>query len=88
MLLQSSAGQIHGVPLKGAQEGLVLTVTPQDYIVHWPNSTLEANSTQPINSTEILPYQEGETIDENTEVNYGEDDLSCEAINTQEVLMI
>lgn len=57
------------MPLKGAQEGLVLTVTSQDYIVHWPDSTFEINSTRPADSTEILPYQEGNSI-EHTEINY------------------
>ena len=33
------------MPLKGAQEGLVLTITSQDCIVHWPDSVPEDNST-------------------------------------------
>jgi len=33
------------MPLKGAQEGLVLTITSQDCIVHWPGSIPEDSST-------------------------------------------
>ena len=52
------------MPLKGAQEGLVLTTTSQDCIVHWPGSVLEDNSTRLVDTTTttILPYQEGDSI--------------------------
>ena len=52
------------MPLKGAQEGLVLTITSQDYIVHWPGSVPEDSGTQLVdNATTIaLPYQEGDSI--------------------------
>ena len=33
------------MPLKGAQEGLVLTITSQDCIVHWPGSIPEDSNT-------------------------------------------
>ena len=29
------------MPLKGAQEGLVLTITSQDCIIHWPDTIPE-----------------------------------------------
>lgn len=87
-LQQGKTGQVRGIPLRGAQEGLVLTVTSQDCIIHWLSSIIETNSTRPVSSTKILPYQEGKTIDENTEVNYGGDNVSCGAVNTREVLMI
>ena len=52
------------MPLKGAQKGLVLTITSQDYIVHWPSSIPEDSGTQLVdNATTIaLPYQEGDSI--------------------------
>jgi len=52
------------MPLKGAQEGLVLTITSQDCIVHWPGSVPEDSSTRLVDTitTTILPYQEGDSI--------------------------
>ena len=52
------------MPLKGAQEGLVLTITSQDYIVHWPGTIPEDDDTQLVDdtTTAILPYQEGDSI--------------------------
>jgi hypothetical protein len=35
-LLHGSTSPIRGVLLTRVQEGLVLTITSQDYIVHWP----------------------------------------------------
>jgi hypothetical protein len=61
-LLQEEAGPVRRVPLTGAQEGLVLTITPQDYIVHWSALNSENNDTLPIGTTIVLPYQEGNTI--------------------------
>ena len=47
------------MPLKGAQEGLVLTITPQDCIVHWPGSVPEDSSTRLVDTMTkaILSYQ-------------------------------
>ena len=51
------------MPLKGAQEGLVLTITSQDYIIHWPGSVPEDCGTQLVDKmTTTLPYQEGDSI--------------------------
>ena len=52
------------MPLKEAQEGLVLTITSQDCIVHWPGSVPEDSSTRLVDTTTtaILPYQEGDSI--------------------------
>ena len=51
------------MPLKGAQEGLVLTITSQDCIVHWPGSVPEDSSTRLVDTitTAIVPYQ-GDSI--------------------------
>ena len=52
------------MPLKGAQEGLVLTITSQDCIIHWPGSVPKDSGTQLVGTTmtTILPYQEGDSI--------------------------
>ena len=52
------------MPLKGAQEGLVLTITSQDCIVHWPGTIPEDDGTQLVDdtTTKTLPYQEGDSI--------------------------
>ena len=52
------------MPLKGAQEGLVLTITSQDYIIHWPGYVSEDSSTRLVDTimTIALPYQEGDSI--------------------------
>ena len=52
------------MPLKGAQEGLVLTITSQDCIVHWPGSVPKDSGTRLVDTTTIaiLPYQEGDSI--------------------------
>ena len=52
------------MPLKGAQEGLVLTITSQDCIVHWLGSVPKGSSTRLVGATTIaiLPYQEGDSI--------------------------
>jgi hypothetical protein len=38
ILLQEAVGSMQGVPLIGAQEGLVITITLQDYLVQWSGS--------------------------------------------------
>ena len=52
------------MPLKGAQEGLILTLTSQDCIVHWQGSVPEDSSTRLVDmiTMAILPYQEGDSI--------------------------
>jgi len=52
------------MPLKGAQEGLVLTITSQDCIIHWPDTVPEDDDAQLVDdtTTAILPYQEGDSI--------------------------
>jgi hypothetical protein len=61
-LLQGSTSPVQRVPLTGAQEGLVLTITSQDYIVHWSGSIPKDNSTRLVSTTTVLPYQEGDSI--------------------------
>ena len=42
---EGSTNPVLRMPLKGAQEGLILTITSQDYIVHWPVSVPEDGGT-------------------------------------------
>ena len=62
--LKRSLNPVLGIPLTGAQEGLVLTVKSQDYIIHWPGSVPEDSSTRLVDTTTTtaLPYQEGDSI--------------------------
>jgi hypothetical protein len=61
---EGSLNPILRMPLKGAQEGLVLTITSQDCIIHWPGSIPQDSETQLVGmtTTTILPYQEGDLI--------------------------
>jgi hypothetical protein len=61
-LLQGSTSPMRRVPLIGAQEGFVLTITSQDYIIHWPGSIPEDSGTRLVGTTTVLPYQEGDSI--------------------------
>ena len=85
------------MPLKGAQEGLVLTITSQDCIVHWPGSIPENSGTQLVGTmtTTILPYQEGDSIcdlEASTKVISNSDSVETNAnnrtVHAREVLMV
>ena len=85
------------VPLKGAQEGLVLTITSQDCIVHWPGSVPEDSGNRLVDTTttSILPYQEGDSIydlEASTKVISNSDsvesDVESRTIQAQEVFMV
>jgi hypothetical protein len=93
-LLQGSASPMRRVPLTGAQEGLILTITSQDYIVHWLGSIPEDNYTWAVGTTMVLPYQEGDSIcntEASTEVLSNSDSIETsinETLHTQEVFMV
>ena len=85
------------MPLKGAQEGLILTITSQDCIVHWPGSVPEDSSTRLVDTTTttILPYQEGDSIydlETSTEVISNSDsteiNVDNRTVHAWEVLMV
>ena len=85
------------MPLKGAQEGLVLTITSQDCIVHWPGSVPEDSGTRLVDTTTtaILPYQEGDSIcdlEASTKVISNSDsvesDVESRTIHAREVFMV
>ena len=56
--LEGSLDPVLRMPLRGAHEGLVLTITSQDCIVHWLGSIPEDSSTRLVGTTTttILPY--------------------------------
>jgi hypothetical protein len=73
----------------------VLTVTSQDYIVHWLGSISEDGNTRLVDATIILPYLEGDSIRDaevSTEIlnNYDNTKAGTNggAIHTQEVFMV
>jgi hypothetical protein len=56
------AGSVREVLLIGAQVGLVLTITPQDYLLHWPIFVSESGDIRLVDEAAILSYQEGSTL--------------------------
>jgi hypothetical protein len=53
------------IPLTGAQMGLVLYITPEGGIVHWPGAWPNTSSIEPsrlVAMVELLPYQDGRTL--------------------------
>jgi hypothetical protein len=80
--------------LTGAQKSLVLTITSQDYIVHWSGSISEDNNTRLVDATIVLPYQEGDSIRDAkaSEIlnnsNSIEIGMNDRAIRTREVFMV
>jgi hypothetical protein len=56
------AGRAQRLHLTRAQEGLVLTVTPEDYLVHWPGTYPQNSNTRLVEEAITLPYQEGSTL--------------------------
>jgi hypothetical protein len=58
-LLQKAAGPVRRLRLTRAQEGLVLTVTSKDCLVHWLGTFPQNSNTRLIEEAITLPYQEG-----------------------------
>jgi len=94
---EGSLDMVLRMPLKGAQEGLVLTITSQDYIIHWPGSVPEDSGTRLVGTTTttILPYQEGDSIydlEASTKVINNSDSVETNAdnrtIHAREVFMV
>ena len=53
------------IPLAGAQRGLVLSITPEGGIVHWPGARPDTSLTDPsclVGMVELLPYQDDNTL--------------------------
>jgi hypothetical protein len=93
ILLQEAAGSVLWVPLVGAQEGLVLTITPQDCLIHWSGSVSGGGDVRLNNEAMILPYQEGSMLyntDTSVEIinNSNGAVTDAKAAHVQEVFMI
>jgi hypothetical protein len=63
-LLQNTAGRVWRLHLTRAQEGLVLTVTSKDCLVHWPGTCPQNNKARLAEEDITLPYQEGSVLRE------------------------
>jgi hypothetical protein len=53
------------IPLIGAQKDLVLSITPEEGIVHWPGARPNTSSTDPsrlVGMVELFPYQDVRTL--------------------------
>jgi hypothetical protein len=88
-LLQKAVDPVQRLRLIGVQEGLVLTVTSKDCIVHWPGTFTQNSNTRLVEEAITLPYQEGGALRDSktpTEVisNYSRAGLVLD----QEVFMI
>jgi hypothetical protein len=57
--MASQAWRLH---LTRAQEGLVLTVTSKDCLVHWPDTCPQNNNARLVEEDTTLPYQEGSVL--------------------------
>jgi hypothetical protein len=93
ILLQEATRSVRRVPLAGAQEGLVLTITLQDCLIHWPGFVSRDGDIRLVDEATILPYQEGSTLyntDTSTEIisNSNGAVTDAEATHAREVFMI
>jgi hypothetical protein len=93
ILFQEAARSVRRVPLVGAQEGLVLTITPQDCLIHWLGSVSKGGDIRLVDEAMILPYQEGSMLydtDTLTEIisNSNGAVTDAEATHAQKVFMI
>jgi hypothetical protein len=65
--LQGMTGWIQKLQLTRAQEGLMLTITPEDCLVHWPGTYPLNSNVQLVEEAITLPYQRDSTLrDANT----------------------
>jgi hypothetical protein len=92
-LLPEIAGPVRGLRLIRAQEGLILTMTSQDYLVHWPGSISRSINARLVDEIAVLPYQEGSTLydtDTSTKTisNSNGAVKDAEATHAREVFMI
>ena len=63
---QNKMNSARRILLEGAQEGMIMTVTPQDCVVHWPGS-FTSSKVQTGTRVEELPYQEGKELGSSSE---------------------
>jgi hypothetical protein len=60
--IRKIAGLVWRLCLTRAQEGLILTVTSQDCLVHWLDTLSQSSNTRLVDEAITLPYQEGSTF--------------------------
>jgi hypothetical protein len=58
-LLQEEVRPVRRLLLLGAQEGLIMTITPKDCLIHWPSTFTQGGKTRLADEAITLPYQEG-----------------------------
>jgi len=89
--LQEVAGPVRRLRLTGAQEGLILTMTSQDCLVHWPGPIPRSSNAQLVDETAVLPYQKGSMLydtDASTEDINNSCKADIEAVHAREVFMV
>ena len=89
--LQEVAGPVRRLRLTGAQEGLILTMTSQDCLVHWPGPIPRSSNARLVDETAVLPYQKGSMLydtDASTEDINNSCKADIEAVHAREVFMV
>jgi hypothetical protein len=61
-MIREVAGPMQRLQLTRALEGLILTITSQDCLVHWPGTFPQSGNTRLADEVITLPYQEGSTF--------------------------
>jgi hypothetical protein len=61
-LLKNTAGRVRRLHHPGAQEGLILTITSKDCLIHWPGTCPLNGNAWLVEEDITLPYQEGSAL--------------------------
>jgi hypothetical protein len=88
-LLQKAADPVQRLRLTKAQEGLILTVTSKNCLVHWPGTFSQNSNTRLVEEVITLPYQEGSALhDANAPTKVISNYSRAGLVPDQEVFMI
>jgi hypothetical protein len=88
-LLRETAGPVRRLWLTEVHEGLILTITSQDCLVHWPKTFSQSSNTRLVDEAITLPYQEGNTsCDADALTKVIGDSSGTGVVQAREVLMI
>jgi hypothetical protein len=83
------AGRTQKLHLTEAQEGLMLTITPGDCLVHWSGTYPLNSNIQLIEEAITLPYQKGSTLrDANTSAKVLSDYSKASMVPGREAFII
>jgi hypothetical protein len=52
-------GLVRRLLLSGSQEGLIMTITFEVCLIHWPSTFTQGGNTRLVDEAITLPYQEG-----------------------------